>query len=66
MPNYKKMYFTLFNAVEDAINILISAQQKCEEIYSSEIPFIPLEIKNEMKDEEDRENRNISIPFDSE
>jgi len=31
------MYKILFNAAEDAINILIKAQQKCEDIYVSEI-----------------------------
>ncbi len=33
MPDYKKMYFTLFRAVEEAIKILIAAQRKCEEMY---------------------------------
>ena len=37
MSNYEKMYKILFNAAEDAINILIKAQQKCEDIYVSEI-----------------------------
>ena len=44
---YKKLYYTLFNAVTDALHqlenldpvqcrrILIKAQQKCEEIYIS-------------------------------
>ena len=59
MSNYKEMYFTLFSAIEDAINILISAQQKSEDIYSSEIPFVPLEIKEE--ESQSKENRNISI-----
>ena len=62
MSNYKEMYFTLFSAVEDAINILISAQQKSEDIYSSEIPFVPLETKEESQS---KENRNISICIDS-
>ena len=47
MPNYEKMYFTLFSAVCDAIDaleetnydsakeILIRAQQQTEEIYIS-------------------------------
>ncbi|MBR5442692.1 MAG: hypothetical protein IKV44_07030 [Clostridia bacterium] len=34
--NYKKMYHELFNATEKAINILIEAQQKCEDIYVDE------------------------------
>ena len=33
MPDYKKMYTTLFNAVTDAIEILQSAQQGTEELY---------------------------------
>lgn len=37
MSNYEKMYKILFNAAEEAINILIKAQQKCEDIYVSEI-----------------------------
>lgn len=36
MPDYKKMYFTLFRATEQAINALIEAQRKCEELYISE------------------------------
>lgn len=33
MPDYKKMYLTLFWATEQAINTLIAAQQECEELY---------------------------------
>lgn len=33
MPDYKEMYYTLFRATEEAVNGLIAAQQKCEEIY---------------------------------
>lgn len=33
MPDYKKMYTTLFNSVTDAIKILQQAQIKTEEIY---------------------------------
>ena len=33
MPDYKQMYFTLFHACEEAVNILIAAQQACEDIY---------------------------------
>lgn len=46
MPNYKKMYFTLFRATEQAINTLIEAQRECEELYISEaeteLKVIPL------------------------
>lgn len=33
MPNYKEMYAKLFRASEQAINILITAQRECEELY---------------------------------
>ena len=33
MQDYKEMYFSLFRATEKAINGLITAQQKCEEMY---------------------------------
>ena len=46
MPDYKKMYFTLFRATEQAINTLIEAQRECEELYISdpetELRVIPL------------------------
>ena len=35
MQNYKEMYLTMFRASELAVNILIAAQQKCEERYIS-------------------------------
>ena len=35
MPDYKEMYFRLFRATEDAIELLIKAQQECEEMYLS-------------------------------
>ncbi len=33
MPDYQEMYFKLFRATERAINVLIAAQQECEELY---------------------------------
>lgn len=36
MPDYRKMYYELFHAIEDAIQILIQAQRRCEEIDESE------------------------------
>ena len=33
MPDYKEMYLTMLKASEQAIQFLIEAQQKCEEIY---------------------------------
>ena len=35
MPNYKEMYLKMVRASERAINILIEAQQECEEMYLS-------------------------------
>jgi hypothetical protein len=35
MPDYKEMYLKLFRAAEKAENILIAAQQECEEMYLS-------------------------------
>jgi len=35
MPDYKKMYLTMFKASEDAVNLLLQAQRECEEIYIS-------------------------------
>ena len=36
MADYKNMYLQLFRATEKAINILIEAQQTCEEMYLAE------------------------------
>ena len=33
MPDYKAMYITMIDATEKAMDILIKAQQQCEEIY---------------------------------
>ena len=33
IPDYKEMYLTLFRASEEALDILIAAQRKCEEMY---------------------------------
>lgn len=33
MPDWKEMYLTLFRETEKAINILIDAQHRCEEMY---------------------------------
>ena len=48
MPDYKKMYYELFRASEEAIRVLTEAQQRCEELYvSSEdtIVLLPKEPK---------------------
>ncbi len=33
MPDYKEMYLTLFRVCEQAVQVLIKAQQECEEMY---------------------------------
>ena len=33
--DYKEMYFTLLRSTEKAINLLIKAQQECEDLYLS-------------------------------
>ncbi len=44
VPNYKLLYATMFNAAEDAINILIDAQQRCEKMYMDQ-PEVETELK---------------------
>jgi len=48
MPDYKTMYFELFNKLTDAIAILQEAQRKAEDAYikSEEAPASPLYIFN--------------------
>ncbi len=46
MPDYKTMYFKLFSAVTDAVEILAKAQRETEEIYI-----------NSSEDEEERINK---------
>ena len=33
MPDYEEVYLTLMRATEGALNLLIDAQRKCEQIY---------------------------------
>ena len=33
MPDYEEMYLTLMRAAEGALDLLIDAQRKCEQIY---------------------------------
>ena len=33
MPDYKEMYLIMMRAAEQAQNVLIEAQRKCEEMY---------------------------------
>jgi len=45
VPDYKAMYLKLFRASEEAVNLLISAQRECEEMYISE-PEAELKVLN--------------------
>ena len=36
MPDYKELYFSMVRETEKAIQILIQAQQNCEEAYLQE------------------------------
>ena len=51
MPDYKKMYLTLLDATEKAINELISAQRACEELY----------VLSSEEEEEQEKAKNIKI-----
>lgn len=52
MSGYDKLYFKMVQASEQAINILIKAQQECEELYISlseataDTKIVPDMIKN--------------------
>lgn len=35
MPDYQQLYLHLFRAVTRAIDVLVKAQQECEELYLS-------------------------------
>ncbi len=60
MPDYQKMYHSLFNDVTDAISKLQQAQQKSEEMYmdSKETVLTPFLKKSEEKRLDSRSNRN--------
>lgn len=51
MPDYKEMYLKMFRVSEEAVNILIAAQQECEELYikqfEPELKVVPLASKKE-------------------
>ena len=56
MENYKEMYLKMMRASEEAIRILVQAQQECEEMYLSaesdeEVSLIDMEIKKAPSDE---------------
>lgn len=41
LPDYQKMYAIMVQASEQAINVLIDAQRKCEELYIEAEDFTP-------------------------
>ena len=51
MADYKKMYHEMVRETEKAINILIAAQRRCEEMYISapdpEVTLLPRAAKEE-------------------
>ena len=54
MPDYQQMYLTMMRATEKALNTLIEAQQKCEELYlageGTRIDLLPVEPESEAED----------------
>ena len=57
MPDYKKMYLKMVRASEQAVRILIKAQQECEELYISE-PEAALTVLPGKESAPERENRS--------
>lgn len=35
MPDYRELYLTLMREVEKSVELLINAEQKCEDMYSN-------------------------------
>ncbi len=58
MPDYKKMYLTMFRASEEAVNLLIEAQRECEEMYVSapETEIVALEAEKPHGPDQDHHN----------
>jgi len=52
MPDYKKMYFRLFNKVSDAIELLQQAQLEGEEAFISGDDTLPIELLDLRKQNE--------------
>lgn len=50
MPDYQELYLKMMRATEQAIRILIQAQQECEELYlcASEPELVVLEPQNSL------------------
>ena len=53
MPDYQQVYLTMVRATEKALNILIEAQQECEELYLSaeEARIDMLPVKRDSKED---------------
>ena len=49
MTDYKELYLTMFRASEKAIELLVEAQRKCEELYinSHDAEIIRLEMQKD-------------------
>lgn len=54
MPDYKEMYFKLFRATGEAMEILIDAQRECEELYMN-APTAEVRLFPSQADEKERE-----------
>ena len=57
MPNYKEMYIKMVRASEKALDILIAAQQECEELYttnSPELKAVPFSAENDQTMEKEK------------
>lgn len=50
MPDYKEMYLKMVRASEKALNIIIAAEQECEELYiansSAELKAVSFSAEN--------------------
>ena len=57
MSDYREMYLKMVKASEQAVNILIAAQQACEELYITlpemRLAVVPLSAKKEACTEEE-------------
>ena len=50
MADFKQIYFHIARATEEAISILIQAQQECEELYlAAEATVFPIQVMEQRK-----------------
>ena len=56
MPDYKELYIKMMRASEQAIRILVKAQQECEEMYLSGPELTVFSEKEKAPEPEDRSN----------